>query len=174
MTFETLNDNVMLVELSGDEMEKFHITYESLNGDNEKTQTALKNLLCRIDADNRISKGENVLVEALPTENGGCFFIFTFTRINKRRYKVKRNDMSLILQTDNLDDLLDFVSAVKNRVITKQKCEAFKMDSNYFLFIPKGDDRLNAVIGEYGANSENMNYERLKEYGKNLGKVYLQ
>ena len=41
MTFETLNDNVMLVELSGDEMEKLHIKYDSLNNDNEKTQVAL-------------------------------------------------------------------------------------------------------------------------------------
>ena len=42
MTFETLNNNVMLVELSGKEMEKFHITYEMLNDNSEKTQIALK------------------------------------------------------------------------------------------------------------------------------------
>ena len=31
MTFETLNDNVMLVELSGKEMEKLHITYDLIS-----------------------------------------------------------------------------------------------------------------------------------------------
>lgn len=174
MTFETLNDNVILVELSGDEMEKFHITYESLNEDNEKAQTALKSLLCKIDADKRISKGEKVFVEAMPIENGGCFFIFTFTRTGKRRYKVKRNDISLILQTNSLDDLLDFVSVVRKGIKTKQKCEAFKLESNYFLFIPESSERLNAVVCEYGENPKNINYERLKEYGKNLGNVYLQ
>ena len=83
MTFETLNDNVMLIELSREEMEKLHITYESLNDSNEETQVALKTLLSKIDTEKRLSKDEKVLVEAMPTENGGCFFILTFTYRNK-------------------------------------------------------------------------------------------
>ena len=174
MTFEALNDNVMLVELSGDEMEKFHITYDSLNGNNEITQSALKSLLQKIDVENRISKGERVLVEALPTDNGGCFFIFTFTRINKRRYRVKRNDISLIFQANCLNDFLDFVSTTKKGMKINQNCQAYQIDSNYFLFIPKGSDRLNAVVREFGTVSENTDYERLQEYGKKLGNIYLQ
>ena len=53
MNFETLNDNVMLIELSREEMEKLHITYESLNDGNENTQTALKTLLSGINAEKR-------------------------------------------------------------------------------------------------------------------------
>ncbi len=174
MTFETLNDNVMLVELSGEEMEEFHITYESLNESNEKTQKALKSLLHKIDTDNRISKGEKVLVEAMPTENGGCFFIFTFTQIVKRRYKVKRNNESSILKTDNLDNLLDFISIVNREKFSKQKCEIFRLDSTYFLFIPKANERINAVVCEYGENLKPVNYDSLKEYGKPLGNIYLQ
>lgn len=174
MTFETLNDNVMLVELSGDEMEKLHITYDSLNDSSEKTQIALKSLLCRIDAEKRLSKGEKVIVEAMPTENGGCFFIFTFTYSKKKRYKVKKNDVSLIFQTDNLDDFLDFISVAKKNVNNQQTCEAYKLKNNYFLFVPDENELINRLVQEYGEKSKNISYEWLNEHCKNLGKVYLQ
>lgn len=174
MTFETLNENVMLVELSGDEMEKFHITYESLNNSSEKTQIALKSLLSRIDTEKRLSKGEKVIVEAMPTENGGCFFIFTFTYSKKKRYRVKRNDVSLIFRTDNLDDFLDFISIAKKNIRHQQVCEAYKLKNNYFLFVPDKNEMLNRFVDEYGEKSKNICHEWLMEHGKCLGKVYLQ
>ncbi len=174
MILETLNDNIMLVELTSDEMEKFHITYDSLSDSNESTQVAIKNLLQRVDVDNRISKGERVVVEALPTENGGCFFIFTFTKPPKKRYKVKKNDTSLIFKAECLNDFLDFISTAKSNVISDQKCHAYEMKNCFYLFIPKTNDRINAVVSEFGTASNNTDYERLKEYGKSLGEIYLQ
>ena len=174
MTFETLNDNVMLVELSGEEMEKYHITYESLNESNEKTQKVLKNLLHKIDTENRISKGEKVVVEAMPTENGGCFFIFTFTQIVKRRYKVKKNNESSVFKTESIDNLLDFISIANKENFSKQKCEIFGFDNTYFLFIPKTNERINAIVCEFGEKTEDICREWLTEHGKSLGKVYLQ
>lgn len=174
MTFETLNDNVMLVELSKEEMEKFHITYDSLNDGNEKTQIALRTLLSGFDAEKRLSKGEKVIVEALPTENGGCFFIFTFTYNKKKRYKVKRYNTSFIFRADNVDDFLDFISTAKKNIEQKQTCQAYKLKNNYFLFIPDENERLNHFATEYGEKAENVCHEWLKEHGKNLGKVYLQ
>ncbi len=173
MTFETLNDNVMLVELSGDEMEKLHITYESLNDSSEDTQIALKSLLCRIDLEKRFSKGQRVVVEAMPTENGGCFFIFTITN-KKRRYKVKRNDISLIFGADSLDDFLDFITVAKKNINMQQICEAYKLKNNYFLFIPKENEEINRLVSEYGERLKNISYEWLNEHCNSLGKVYLQ
>ena len=122
MTFETLNNNVMLVELSGKEMEKFHITYEMLSDNSEKTQLALKLLLWEIHPEKRLSRGEKVVVEAMPTENGGCFFIFTFTY--KKRYKVKRKNTAFIFCADNLNDFLDFISVIKkNTEISWAVCD---------------------------------------------------
>ncbi len=174
MIFETLNDNVMLIELTGDEMEKFHITYDTLNDSNENTQNALKRLLQKVDADNRVSKGESVVVEALPTDNGGCFFIFTFTKPVKKRYRVKKNDFSLIFKAECLNDFLDFISTAKNSMNIAEKCHAYEMENSYYLFIPKTDSRISAVVSEFGIISRNTDYERLKEYGKSLGEIYLQ
>lgn len=173
MIFETLNDNVMLVELSGEEMERFHITYELLNNDNVNVQFAIKNLLHKIDAKNRLSKGEKVIVEAMPTENGGCFFIFTFTPVCKRKYRLKRKEKSLIFSTEKLDDLLDFISTMKMERIN-QKCELFNMEDEFFMVIPESNEKLIATVSEFGEIYSNTNYMKLKEYGKYMGNVYLQ
>lgn len=173
MIFETLNDNVMLVELSGEEMEKFRITYDLLDNGNENVQLAIKTLLHKIDGKNRLSKGEKVIVEALPTEEGGCFFIFTFTPASKSKYRLKKKDKFLIFSTRKLDDLLDFVSIVKTERIN-QKCELFNMDREFFLVIPESNEKLIAIVSEYGEICSNINYVRLKEYGKPMGNIYLQ
>ena len=174
MTFEILNNNVMLVELSGDEMEELHITYDSLNNDNEKTHFVLKSLLDKFDSQKRISKGEKVIVEAMPIENGGCFFIFTFVHNKKIRYKVKRNDMSLIFHSDNLDDFLDFISVLKTHMRNEQVCEAYKSKTNYYLVIPRENKIINRLIYEYGDKSRSISREWLIEHCENLGRVYLQ
>ncbi len=173
MTFETLNDNVMLVELSGKEMEKLHITYETLNDGSEKTQIALKTLLSKIDAEKRLSKGEKVIVEAMPTEDGGCFLIFTFS-YKKKRYKVKRNNASFIFCADNLNDFLDFISTIKKNIQSPYTCTAYELKNNYYLHIPDHNEKLNHFACEYGEEKENICHEWLIEHGKSLGKVYLQ
>lgn len=174
MIIETLNENVMLLELSGDEMEKFHITYDILNCNNEKTKNVLKTLLHNIDAENRLSKGEKVLIEAMPTENGGCFFILTFSHKRKTVYRLKRNNEPSVFHTDNIDNMLDFLSAVKKKGITGQNFEAFTMNEDYFIYIPETGKKLSIIMCEYGDNARNINYEKLKEYGKPLGNIYLQ
>ena len=173
MIFETLNDNVMLVELSGEEMEHFHITYDLLNNDNENVRFAIKNLLHKIDTKNRLSKGEKVIVEAMPTENGGCFFIFTFTPASKRKYRLKRKDKFLIFSTEKLDNLLDFISIIKTERVN-QNCELFNMENEFFIVIPESNEKLMAIVSEYGEIHSNVNYLRLKEYGKYMGNIYLQ
>ena len=45
MTFDKLNDNIILVGLSSEEMREYKITYENLNNDNKDSQSAIRNLL---------------------------------------------------------------------------------------------------------------------------------
>ena len=83
MIFESITDNVVLVELSATEMKKYNITYEALD-DNEDTSLAIRNILSLTDSAKRLERG-NVIVEAMPTQDGGCFFIFTFSDKKKMR-----------------------------------------------------------------------------------------
>ncbi len=171
MTFETLNENVMLVELTYDEMEKLHITYETLNSNSEKTQEIIRGILKKINGEKRISYSKNVVVEALPTEDGGCFFIFSFLPGERTRYRLKRNNLA-VFKAECLNDFLDFISVFKESL--NQKCEAYEMGNRYYLFIPKMNDKLRAIAYEFGSISFDTHYERIREYGKSLGSVYLQ
>ena len=173
MTFETLNNNVILVELSGTEMKKFRITYEMLDDNSEKTRNVIKSLLSEITAEKSFSMGEMVVVEALPSENGGCFFIFTFTH-KRKRYKVKQNNTPFIFRVENMNDFLDFISVVKRNTPYSYICNVYKLKNNYYLHIPYNNKRINHFAMEYGEKSENICHEWLIEHGESLGKIYLQ
>lgn len=174
MTFETLNNNVMLVELSVEEMKNFHITYDSLNNDNDNTKSVIKNLLCCIDVDNRIARGEKVTVEALPIADGGCFFIFTFSSAYKKRYRLKKGNCSVVFSVDTLDNLLDLIGVCKKQKKAKGIWMIYKMDNRYYLFTPSTDEKTNDLISEFGEQVDKITYSRVIEHGRDLGKVYLQ
>lgn len=171
MIYEALNDNMMLIELSLEEMEKYHITYENIENDEKTARTAIKSILSRTDAADRLERGENVTVETLPVPNGGCFFILTFTE-KKTRYRVKKEPFC-VFETEKLDNLLDFISAVRKTESNKGKCKVYKMNDRYFLSIPADLQKAVRLMGEYGKRSVVDTY-RLSEYAEVLGTVYLQ
>lgn len=171
MIYEALNDNMMLIELSHEEMVKYHITYENIENDEKTARSAIKSILSRTDAADRLERGENVTVETLPVPNGGCFFILTFTE-KKTRYRVKKEPFC-IFETEKLDDLLDFISAMRKTECNKGKCKAYKMNNSYFLSIPADLPKAVRLMSEYGKRSAVDTY-RLSEYGESLGSVYLQ
>lgn len=171
MIYEALNDNVMLLELSQEEMIKYRITYEIIEKDESSARKVMRNILSRTDAGERLENGENVTVEALPVPNGGCFFILTFTE-KKTRYKV-RKEPYYVFETENLDDLLDFISAIRKTKTLNCKCKAYKMSDRYYLSIPRNSTRAIRIMGEFGKRSD-MNTYRLSEYGYEMGEFYLQ
>lgn len=171
MIYEALNDNVMLIELSHEEMVKYHITYENIENDEKTARTAIKSILSRTDAADRLEKGENVTVETLPVPNGGCFFILTFTE-KKTRYKVKK-DTFYIFETEKLDNLLDFISLMKKTDEESGELIVYRMGGSYFLSIPADLTKAVRVMSEYGKRSAVVQY-RLSEYAEKLGTVYLQ
>lgn len=171
MIYEALNDNMMLIELSHEEMVKYHITYENIENDEKTTRTAIKSILSRTDAAERLERGENVTVETLPVPNGGCFFILTFTE-KKTRYRVKKEPFC-VFETEKLDNLLDFISAMRKTEGKSGKCKAYKMNDRYFLSIPADLPKAVRLMGEYGKRSGIDTY-RLSEYAEKLGTVYLQ
>lgn len=171
MIYEALNDNVMLLELSQEEMIKYRITYEIIEKDESSARKVMRNILSRTDAGERLENGENVTVEALPVPNGGCFFILTFTE-KKTRYKV-RKEPYYVFETENLDDLLDFISAMRKTKTLNCKCKAYKMNDRYFLSIPRNSTQAIRIMGEFGKRSD-MNTYRLSEYGCEMGEFYLQ
>ncbi len=170
MTFEALNDNVMLVELSLEEMKQYHITYETLESDNSHTQSAVKSILKVIKVSEKFNTTDKITVEALPIEDGGCFFIFTFSPRNKTRYKVKKNNEQVLFATEKTDNLLDFAGVLKSTCPKNQELKIFKMNNYFYMQIPVTSKKICALASEFGSLSS-IDYERLCEFGENLGSI---
>ena len=168
MTFEVLNETTILVELTFEEMKKYHITYETLESNNN----ALKNILNVIKASDKVNTSEKITIEALPVNNGGCFFILTFTPKKKTRYKMKKLNTNSVFKTDNIDNLLDFVSALKEKYQKNLKYEIYKMNNAFYMQFPERSQKLNAVMGEFGQISD-VAPEKIGEYGILLGSVII-
>ena len=174
MTYEKLNDNIILVELSSEEMKEYKITYENLNDGNKASQLAIKNLLFSIDKRKMIQKGEKVFVDALPIEDGGCFFIFTFTPSVKKRYKIKKPDGTNLYLLGSMNNLLDFINVAKKIFNEEKKITIYKMNDDFFVATEGYDLKLNSVLLEFGENVENFYKNRVLEYGESFGNYYLQ
>lgn len=171
MTFEKLNDNVMLVELSSDEMRKYRITYDCLEENNESSQQAIRNIIKSIDNEKNYEK---VVVEALPIEKGGCFFIFTFTPSVKRKYKIRKSEDRTVFSIANINNLLDFMSYAKKTIRKDIVFTVYKMDEGFFISVPSCNQRLNIMLSEFGNLTGKFTRDRICEYGKKLGDFYLQ
>lgn len=172
MNIETLNNNILLVELSVDEMKELDITYENLNNQDIKNQVAIRKLLKRVDNKNHIENGGKVIIEALPIDGGGCFFIFTFTHF-KKRYKLKSESVSFF-SLKNLDDFLDLICTIRKSTGFDISINAYEFDKNYFVSIPRGNAKIKAILNEYGVETDKLTGDRVAEYGRSLGGIYLQ
>ncbi|MBE6803578.1 MAG: adaptor protein MecA [Ruminococcaceae bacterium] len=168
MTFEVLNETTILVELTFEEMKKYHITYETLDSNNN----AIKNILNVIKASDKIDTSEKITIEALPVNDGGCFFILTFTPKKKVRYKMRKLSENSVFKTDNIDNLLDFVSALKVKHQKNLKYEIYKMNESFYMQIPERSQKLQAVMGEFGQISDIVP-EKINEHGVLLGSIII-
>ena len=168
MTFEVLNETTILIELTFEEMKKYHITYDTLDSNNN----AIKNILNVIKASDKIDTSEKITIEALPVNDGGCFFILTFTPKKKVRYKMRKLSENSVFKTDNIDNLLDFVSALKVKHQKNLKYEIYKMNESFYMQIPERSQKLYAVMGEFGQISDIVP-EKINEHGVLLGSIII-
>lgn len=169
MNYESLNNDVMLVELTKEEMNKFHITYESLESDNEQTKLVIKEILNEI-SQNQIKSNSKITVEALPTDSGGCFFIFTFSS-KPHRYKVKKTYNYLLFKTNNLNSLLDAISSIQKQSDKKTTCKIFQMNDDFYLHLSPKLQVFYPIFKEFGYLLNSFSKERLYEHGELIGEV---
>lgn len=169
MNYESLNDNVILVELTKEEMCQFQITYDSLDCNNELTEIAIRKILNEISQD-KIKTNKKITVEALPTDDGGCFFIFTFSA-KLHRYKVKKSYNDVFFRTDNLNSLLDTISSVQKISSNKTPCKIFEMNKDFYLSLSSQHRCFYPIFKEFGSVSNSFSKEILFEHGKFIGEV---
>lgn len=77
-----------------------------------------------------------------------------------------------VFKTDTLDNLLDFVSALKVKHQKNLKYEIYKMNNSFYMQIPERSQKLHAVMGEFGQISDIIP-EKINEHGVLLGSVII-
>lgn len=167
MNYETLNNNVMLVELTCEDMKKLSLTYESFDN-KELTSTAVKKILKEIP--HKADTKSKITVDALPTNDGGCFFIFTFSTNEKQRYKLKKLE-PFWYRTENIDNLLDVISLSEKLSDFKTESQIFKYNNHYYLSLSPDHKRLFPLMKEFGRILNFPSQEIVSEYGDFLGQV---
>ncbi|MCH5191747.1 MAG: hypothetical protein J1F23_06235 [Oscillospiraceae bacterium] len=175
MTFEAMNKNCLIVELSAEEMEQYDITYDTLDEKNVHTKSFIKKILSHacVLRESTLSNCRKITVEALPVGDGGCFFILTFAASPKGRYRVKCHGENVTLEAKSMDDLLDFVSAAKKKRSTPCECEIYRCDGKYFLTVPDCPKQISVMMREFGIILPEA-YERFsvfREHGRFMGTV---
>lgn len=174
MTFDKLSGNTVMVELTGDEMAQYAITYDTLDYSSDRTRSAVKKLLVR--ANELCSESdtvcERVTVEALPAVDGGCFFIFTFHG-KKQRYRIKKSCEKLVLKAECINNILDFYSAVHSQRRGNANASLFRSEGEYYLTVQSDCAPPTSVMSEFGTVIKaNESYiMHLREHGEYLGKI---
>lgn len=176
MIFETRGDNVMIVEMSNEEMETFSVTYETLSSDDISTEKMVRKIIDRaISLSSDIQKDcEKITVEALPSDSG-CFFILTFSKRQKKRYRVKNTSDQLLLEAESVDEILDFASAVKRERIIRGTGKLYRCDGKYQLYVSSSAPKVVRFMEEFGAvrRIKSVHLCRLAEYGTYMGGIRL-
>ena len=167
MNYETLNNNVMLVELTCEDMKSLSLTYDSFDN-KETTSTAVKKILSEIP--HKADTKSKITVEALPTNDGGCFFIFTFSKNEKQRYKLKKQN-AFWYRTENIDNLLDVISLSQKISDFKTESQVFKYNNQYYLSLNSDHKTLFPLMKEFGEISNHPSEEMISEHGEYLGQV---
>lgn len=167
MNYETLNNNVMLVELTCEDMKNLSLTYDAFDN-KELTSTAVKKILKEIP--HKANDKSKITVEALPTNDGGCFFIFTFSTNEKQRYKLKKLE-PFWYRTENIDNLLDVISLSEKISGFKSECKIFKYNNYYYLSLNPDHKKLFPLLKEFGNVLNMPSAEVVFEHGEYLGQV---
>lgn len=175
MTFEAMNKNCLIVELSAEEMVQYDITYDTLDQKNAHTKSFIKKILshaCLLHG-NTLSNCRKITIEALPVGDGGCFFILTFAASPKGRYRVKRHGENVTLEAKSMDDLLDFISAAKKKQSKQYECEIYRYNGKYFLTVPDCPKVFSPIMREFGIVLPDIHekFSVFREHGSLMGTV---
>ena len=85
---------------------------------------------------------------------------------------MKKLSDSSVLRADTVDNLLDFVSALKRRHRKNMKYEIYRFENSFYVQVPEQSQKINAIMLEFGQISE-LKPEKISEYGVSLGSVII-
>ncbi len=106
MTVEMIGEKTILVSLCEGDMRRYSLT---LDGNADKVQSGLKDLLCRVGEICGLDhRGKSYLIEALPSNKGCLLIISVHTVKHRRKFRIKRTQAHELCVFFDADAMLDF------------------------------------------------------------------
>ena len=106
MTVEMIGEKTILVSLCEGDMRRYSL---SLEGDDDKMRSGLKDLLCRVGEICGLDhRGKSYLIEALPSRKGCLLIISVHAVKHRRKFRIKRNRARELCVFFDADAMLDF------------------------------------------------------------------
>lgn len=180
MKIEAPQENKIVVELTAGDMTELDITYEEMDYGNIETRRVIwtildraRHTLCR-----DIDPSEKMLIETIPTSDGGCMICFTvLSREIKSAHfrhslRINKEQTAFTYAFDNLRDLTNCAVRLRESGTALPKSSLFLLDGTYLLHLqstlPSGHYK--ALLSEYGTSfGDGAHSGRfLREHGKLL------
>ena len=164
MTVEMIGEKTILVSLCEGDMRRYSL---SLEGDDDKMRSGLKDLLCRVGEICGLDhRGKSYLIEALPSSKGCLLIISVHAVKHRRKFRIKRNRARELCVFFDADAMLDF-----RRSCAQGGYAVYDYDGRYILLPGVSlDESSIARLSEYGELypvSEAV-FARIREHGKLL------
>ncbi len=145
MKIELQNGDKIVIELTSLDLKTLDITYEDMDYSNIETRRVIWTLLdeARRVLGKDISTAERMLIEALPSDDGGCVLYFTVLPSsgqdrNGKRLVMKKEAEPMLLNTGDCDSFIGAVESLKsmgNR--HKGFCSFYLAGEYYTVVYPK-------------------------------------
>ncbi len=180
MKIELQNEDKIVVELSSHDLQTLDITYEDMDYANIETRRVIWTLLdeARRVLGKDISTTERMLIEALPSEDGGCVLYFTVLpsagrEPNGKRLVMKKEAEPMLLFLRDSDGLIETAEELKELMSHHKGFSSYAFDGAYYIIVyPKltQSEYLLRRLCEYCdvSDAESEQFARITEYGRLL------
>lgn len=171
MNIERIDNSRIIVSLCNKDMEKFSVTFETLNLSDIHSRKVLKEILCYASYQTGIQlKNKKILIEAMQYEHG-CILLITLSDKNKKRkiYRIKNRSDIYIFGFENADCFLNCINAIYHIHENKYSSSAFELDGKYYLAVQPTTSlksKYLQTVNEFSSEVKygKINFEILKEH----------
>lgn len=178
MRIEAHDDFRIAVELSDEDMDELQITYEDLDYSNIETRRVLWTILdeARQTLGKEINLSEKMLIEAVPSNKGGCTIYFTVLQKSSEKHTsrllIKQEFAPVICEFSDINGVIDLSRQLIGK-INNAKSELYGKNDVYRLLVfpeTSQQKRIEAVVCEYGElkDSSPSIVSLTREYWKKL------
>ncbi len=134
MKIEQIDNSRILISLCDKELQKFSVTFESLDFSENHSRSVIKEIITKASAQTGIDiSNKKILIEALKYEHG-CLLLITLSQ-KRKTYHVRFYSNSYIFVFDSAESLLSCIKALYNMQNDKFFSSVFLYNQNYYLVI---------------------------------------